>query len=184
MNELISDEYKALLRQKHDAKPWGGKGHTWCFLIAPLLNRLPAQLTILDFGCGRGTFKREMQILLPDATIYEYDPGVAGKDVLSMVPCDYVVCTDVMEHVEEDRVEYTLRTLNFLAIEGIFFNIDTALSRSLLPDGTNTHITVKPAKWWMHQLRENFPGMVWKDHPTGKNQLVVSGHREWERDGD
>jgi hypothetical protein len=116
--------------------------------------------------------------LIPDATVYEYDPGVESKKELHWIPVDYVVCTDVMEHVEEKHVDETLRVLNFLAIGGIFFNIDLGLSKSFLPDGSNTHVTVKPAKWWTDKLNEFMPGMDWTVHELTRSRMVVSGVRQ------
>lgn len=177
MKTLVSEHYRELLTKKHDEKPWGGAGKSWVPTIAPLLNLLPDNPTILDFGCGRGTFKPAMLEFRPDAVITEYDPGVRGKNTLQMIPVDYVVCTDVMEHVEEDMVVDTLRTLNFLAIHGVFFNIDTAPSKSFLPDGRNTHITIKPAAWWKDMLDEHIPEMKWTIHEESKSRIVISGSR-------
>lgn len=179
MEALISDEYKALLSKKHADKPWGGAGKSWAPIVAPLLNVFNEGFTILDYGCGRGTFKPAMEVLRPDAIITEYDPGVAGKDILSWAPVDYIVCTDVLEHVEEQYVEKTLQTLNFLAVHGIFLNIDTALSKSFLPDGRNTHITVKPAEWWLERLVKHFPAMKWTTLEHSKGRIVVHGLRDW-----
>lgn len=176
---MISNEYKKLLQQKHDAKSWGGKGASWISKILPLLNDLPAgPMTLLDFGCGRGTLKRDIEPLHPDLTVYEYDPGVRGKDVLHQYPVDFVVCTDVLEHVELEYLATTLRTLDWMAIHGVFFNIDTAESRSFLPDGRNTHILIKPSYWWEETLRQYFPDMVWTIHEETKSRLVISGKRK------
>lgn len=179
MADLISDEYKSLLVEKHVKKPWGGGGKSWVPLILPELNRFPpGPITVLDFGCGRATFKPAIEPLHPDVIVAEYDPGVLGKDVLPMKPVDYVVCTDVMEHVEEQYVVDTLRTINWLAISGVFFNIDLGVSKSFLPDGRNTHITIKPGKWWKDMLDMHIPEMEWKYHEDNKYRLVVSGWRK------
>jgi hypothetical protein len=178
VTDLISADYKRLLTHKHENKPWGGAGKSWVPHILPLLNPLPTDpITILDFGCGRGTFKPAIEELHPGVVVTEYDPGVPGKDVLPMVPVDYVVCTDVMEHVEEKYVVDTLRMINWLAIFGVFFNIDTALSKSFLPDGRNTHITIKPSKWWREMLDMHIPEMVWTIHEETKSRVVISGMR-------
>lgn len=176
---MISDEYKDLLMEKHEKKPWGGGGKSWVPMILPLLNSFPpGPIRILDFGCGRGTFKPEIEPLHPDVQVLEYDPGVAGKTQLPKYPVDFVVCTDVMEHVEEEWVPHTLRTIQWLAIHGVFFNIDLCESTSLLPDGRNTHITIKPAKWWMEQLHTYLPDMIWTVHERGRRRIVLSGKRE------
>jgi hypothetical protein len=179
MADLISDEYKSLLVEKHIGKPWGGAGKSWVSMILPLLNKLPSgAITVLDYGCGRGTLKPALEELHPEVTVAEYDPGVLGKDVLPMKPVDYVVCTDVMEHVEEKFVVDTLRTINWLAISGVFFNIDTAPSKSFLPDGRNTHITLKPNKWWKGMLDMHIPEMQWTVHEDSKSRIVISGWRQ------
>jgi len=181
MEDLISTEYRDLLQLKHTDKPWGGAGKSWVSTILPLLNRFPpGKIKVLDFGCGRGTLKPALEELHLDVEVLEYDPGVPGKDVLSMIPVDYVVCTDVMEHVEEDKVEATLKVINFLAKDGVFFNIDLCLSKSFLPDGRNTHITLKPIGWWMTQLEATFPYMKWELIRAARCQLVVHGYRNFD----
>ena len=179
MADLISSDYRRLLQHKHKDKPWGGRGKSWVPLILPILNKLPTEpITILDFGCGRGTFKPAIEELHPGVIVSEYDPGVAGKDELPMIPVDYVVCTDVMEHVEEKYVVDTLRTINWLAICGVFFNIDVALSTSYLPDGRNTHITIKPTKWWREMLAMHIPEMEWTIHEESRGRIIISGWRK------
>lgn len=179
MADLISDNYKRLLQTKHEGKPWGGAGKSWIPTILPLLNKFPSgPITVLDYGCGRGTLKPAIEPLHPDVTVSEYDPGVAGKDELPMIPVDYVVCTDVMEHVEEKFVVDTLRTINWLAIKGVFFNIDVAPSKSFLPDGRNTHITIKPTKWWREMLAMHIPEMEWTTHEESRGRIVISGWRK------
>ena len=181
MARLINDEYQTLLTKKHDDKPWGGAGKSWVGHILPLLNAVPTTpITVLDFGCGRGTLKPALEQMNPDCTVVEYDPGVRGKDDLKAIlkPVDYVVCTDVMEHVEEDKVVGTLRLLNWFAIHGVFFNIDTAPSKSFLPDGRNTHITIKPSKWWKAMLDMHMPDMAWTVHEETKSRIVISGVRK------
>lgn len=179
MADLISPEYKQLITAKHKDKPWGGAGKSWVPTILPILNKFPpGKIRILDFGCGRGTLKPAIEPLHPDVIVTEYDPGVPGKDVLPMEPVEYVVCTDVMEHVEEPFVDVTLRTIDWLAINGVFFNIDIALSKSFLPDGRNTHITLHPAAWWKERLNTYITDMDWTIHEESRGRIVVSGWRK------
>ncbi len=179
MADLISAAYKDLLVTKHVGKPWGGAGKSWVPTILPLLNKFPpGPIVVLDYGCGRGTFKPALEEMHPEVTVLEYDPGVLGKDTLPPTPVDYVVCTDVMEHVEAEYVVDTLRMINWLAVHGVFFDIDLALSGSFLPDGRNTHITVRPAKWWMFLLSAHIPEMKWTVHERSKGRIAVSGWRE------
>ena len=174
---LISESYRALNAELHARNPtYGTSGSKWVAKVYRFARQYEAT-TVLDYGCGRGTFKPVMLQLIPDAIIREYDPGVVGKDLLELDPVDYVVCTDVMEHVEENHVDATLRLLSWFTKYGIFFNIDTALSRSFLPNGQNTHITIYPADWWLKKLDDLIPDMEWQIHEKTRSRLVVSGRR-------
>lgn len=113
-------------------------------------------MQVLDFGCGRGTLKHALEAALGFVTVHEYDPGVRGKDTPPEYNYDYVVCTDVMEHVEEDRVDSTLQFIEWLTGAGAFFLIVFTPAKSSLPDGRNTHITIKPREWWEERLRQHF----------------------------
>lgn len=176
--QLITPEYKALLVEKHLRKPWGGAGASWVPFLLPVLNAMPDDvIRVLDFGCGRGTLKIELERLYPGVTVLEYDPGVIGKDLLPSEPVDLVVCTDVMEHVELEFVDDTLRTINWFAARGTFFNIESGESRSLLPDGRNTHITCQSPDWWAQKLQDLLPQMNWRDIERRRSRLVVYGER-------
>lgn len=156
MTELLSAEYLALLTEKHRVKPWGGGGASWVPHVLPLVEDLELNApTFLDYGCGRATFKWAMLEALPSATVFEYDPGIPGKDA-QPAPADIVIATDVMEHVEEQFVDATLQKLAALSQRLCFMNIACELSKSLLPDGQNAHITVRPPDWWIDKIKRNF----------------------------
>lgn len=156
MNELLSADYKAQLVEKHRVKPWGGSGASWVPHILPLAEALDLEApTFLDYGCGRATFKPAMIEALPAATVFEFDPGIPGKDS-EPAPADIVVATDVMEHVEVEFVDATLQKLARLSQRLCFMNIACELSKSLLPDGRNAHVTVKPPDWWIDKVKRNF----------------------------
>jgi hypothetical protein len=188
LTALLSKGYRALLQQKHAARPWGGTGELWAPVIAPLFTAKDDVVTVLDFGCGRGTFKPAFLALRPGAIVDEYDPGVKGKDVLPPGRYDLVVCTDVMEHVEEEYVPAALQTIHDLTARWVFFNIVLELAGSKLPDGRNTHITIQPDRWWIAQVLKNMPGFHWTLHARGEyevavkpkttGRLVLSGRRE------
>jgi hypothetical protein len=156
VQELLSADYKAQLVEKHRVKPWGGSGASWVPHVLPLVEDLELESpTFLDYGCGRATFRPAMLEALPAATIFEFDPGVPGKDSPPL-PADIVVATDVMEHVEERFVDATLQKLATLSRRLCFMNIACELSKSLLPNGENAHVTVKPPDWWIDKVKHNF----------------------------
>lgn len=158
--KLLSAGYREQLRIKHGVNPWGGRGADWIpELVRTMLRYPPARpsaISVLDFGCGRHTFRDGMKWLMPQVQVVEYDPGQPGIDELPAGPFDYVVCTDVMEHVEEEFVRDTLGAIAARARHAAVFNIACCESSSRLPDGRDTHITIRSHQWWLEQVHGFF----------------------------
>lgn len=157
--DLLTPEYKALLVEKHLTSPWGGGGWTWapdiCRLVIKHKIKHPK---VLEYGSGRRTLRNAMQLAMPHVDLTEYDPGVAGIDRVPTGEYDIVVCTDVMEHVELQYVDATLKRLLQYTRYTTIFNICCTPSKSLLPNGQNAHITVQEPKWWRERIER-----LWND---------------------
>lgn len=147
MSDFCSDAYSDVLLATHKSTGmrWGGAGKSHADTVTAFANELQAW-TILDYGCGRGTLKDSIQW-----PVEEYDPGIPGKRALPK-PADLVVCTDVLEHVEGDKIDNVLRHLRSLTRKGIFLVIALTPARQILVDGRNAHISLHPAAWWIKRL--------------------------------
>ena len=67
--------------------------------------------TTLDYGCGKGWqwTKKELHKKYNIKRPFMYDPGVSGIDQKPHgLTFDCTICTDVMEHVEQDQCDSTL----------------------------------------------------------------------------
>jgi 2-polyprenyl-3-methyl-5-hydroxy-6-metoxy-1,4-benzoquinol methylase len=147
-DDLISDRYLEEQRILHAApRGYGGRGDKWATTVRMLVKHHQAA-TILDYGCGQGSLARA----LPELNLDEYDPAVAGKDVPPSGPYDLVVCTDVLEHVERDKVERVVDHLHALASPYLFAVISLVPTAKTLTDGRQAHILLKPQEWWRHLL--------------------------------
>lgn len=147
VSAVASDEYRAVLRKRYEKPGWGGSGGSHAEEVMLYAAKLGAT-SVLDYGCGRGTLKK----MLPDSwDVREYDPGIIGKDTPPQ-PADLVVATDVLEHVEPERLLKVLWHLRALARKGLFLVIATSTAKEILPDGRNAHLIVKPSEWWTTQL--------------------------------
>jgi hypothetical protein len=88
---------------------------------------------------------------LPGVRFAEYDPAIPGKDERPEF-ADLVVCTDVLEHIEPERIGAVLAHLRGLARKAIWCVISTKPSNKTLPDGRNAHILIRPESWWREAL--------------------------------
>jgi hypothetical protein len=103
LGDLVSPGYRATLKAMHERQRWGADGAKHADAVRALAEKVQAA-TILDYGCGRGDAGEGDGA---DPGQSGYDPGIPGKEGMPK-PCDLVVCTDVLEHVEEDRLDAVL----------------------------------------------------------------------------
>jgi hypothetical protein len=139
---------------------YGIGGARWASLIISLCK--PNE-TILDYGCGKGELKKS---LLPRPVI-EYDPAIAGKDKAE--PCDMVVCTDVLEHIEPDLLDNVLKHLLEMTKRKLLVAISLRPADKFLSDGRNAHLSLHDAFWWQAKLEKHFKIECWE---IGKNLVV------------
>lgn len=145
-SDLMSDGYRAQLRRQHETTKWGGDGAKHVAAVKTFAGSLNAG-TILDYGCGRGALADAMA----PQRVSQYDPGIPGKDGMPK-PVDLVVCTDVLEHIEPDRLDAVLDHIKRLAAKGVYLVIATRPAKAVLADGRNAHLIVKPAEWWIDKI--------------------------------
>lgn len=147
-DELASEDYRKQLQEKHAGMKWGKHGHSHAPEVQALLMQLGGR-SVLDYGCGQGTLAKA----LPGVKVFQYDPGVPGKDDLPK-PADVVVCTDVLEHVEATLLSRVLQHIYLLAARGAYLVIATRPAREILPDGRNAHLIVRPPEWWLQMIKD------------------------------
>jgi hypothetical protein len=154
MDDIASPAYRDTIREMHKTVKWGGKGGRHVGAVRDLIEHVSdvtgkklEKCTVLDYGCGRGS----MAEALKPHRCQQFDPGVKGKDVLPK-PSDIVVCTDVLEHIEHDKLDNVLNHIEKLTREYAFFVISTRPANAVLPDGRNAHLIVETPDWWMERI--------------------------------
>jgi uncharacterized Rossmann fold enzyme len=167
---LISAEYCQMNTQLHKHNlaygVGGGKHATTVIQLAEKLNTH----SILDYGCGKGYLAKAIPF-----PIWEYDPAIPEK-AASPRPADLVVCTDVLEHIEPECIDYVLADLQRCTKQLGFFVIHTGPSLKTLPDGRNAHILQREKDWWKTRLSTFF--RVAKVFDVGPLMYVVVVPRE------
>lgn len=148
---LISEEYKAQVTEKHrENAGWGTTGKNFALIVQRLIGDW-APLNVLDYGCGKQTLAQA----LPQYRIKGYDPAIPGLED-APVPHDFVVCTDVLEHIEPDCLDDVLDDLQRVTRKNLFVEVSTQKAIQKLPDGRNAHLIVEPCRWWLNKLWDRF----------------------------
>jgi 2-polyprenyl-3-methyl-5-hydroxy-6-metoxy-1,4-benzoquinol methylase len=151
-HELISPKYRVMQQQLHAGKRgYGGRGDKWAGIVLQVAADYDAS-SILDYGCGQGSLAVALRRVSSGIRISEYDPAIPGKDAMPDF-ADLVVCTDVLEHVEPDRLDAVLRHLRSLARKALWVVVSTKDSNKRLSDGQNAHLTIQSWKWWKPRLK-------------------------------
>jgi 2-polyprenyl-3-methyl-5-hydroxy-6-metoxy-1,4-benzoquinol methylase len=158
--ELISAEYRSLNAELHRTNlAYGVGGEKHADTVLKISEAMKSK-NILDYGCGKGRLGRAMPF-----QIAEYDPAVPGKDEAPK-PADLVVCTDVLEHIEPEKIFYVLDDIRRCVRQVGFFVIHTGPSTKTLPDGRNAHVLQRNPKWWKRELGKFFQvAKVWEVGP-------------------
>ncbi len=148
--ELISKEYAELNKQLHkDNLSYGVSGGRHAETILKLAKSINTN-SILDYGCGKGYLAKNIPF-----PIWEYDPAIPGKEE-SPRPADLVVCTDVLEHIEPEKLNFVLDDLKRCTKKIGYFVISTRAAGKFLADGRNAHLIIKDDKWWNKHLKKFF----------------------------
>ncbi len=150
LDDLASPYYRDQLGEAHTVKKWGTGGYSHVPMAAKFARELEAS-SILDYGSGRGTFKTEWRKQGLPGGVIEFDPGFPDKAVIPK-PADMVVCTDVLEHVEPEKLDAVLTHIFRIGRKGAYLVIATKASNKVLPDGRNSHLIQKGLDYWQSKI--------------------------------
>ncbi len=130
--------------------------------------------TLLDYGSGKGLQYQPMTLELEGTRwpgvqtywgveqIYCYDPGYPPLSVLPRWTFDGVICTDVLEHCPEEDIPWILEEIFSFARRFVYANIASFPAKKTLPNGENAHCTIRPAEWWLEQVRAIAPKVAFE----------------------
>lgn len=172
-SELISPAYLETQRILHASpRGYGGRGDKWAGVVLQVAMAYEAS-SILDYGSGGGSLKRALSGHSSLIRIDEYDPAIPGKDGPPDF-ADMIVCTDVIEHVEPDRLDAVLAHIRGLARKVIWMVVSTKPSNKVLADGRNAHLIIRPGRWWKKRFIQ--AGFTLHNAPTVVRQIP---EKEW-----
>src|SRR6266481_2167623 len=147
---LISDEMITLNRELHTSHlEYGVGGSKYADIARDLMAKVKGR-SLLDYGCGKGYLGKAL-----DFPVWEYDPAVPGKETLPR-PADVVICADVLEHVEPDKIDHVIEHISRMTLKSAFFSIYSGPAKKTYSDGRNTHLIQKKSWWWLNKLSSFF----------------------------
>jgi hypothetical protein len=156
-----TDEYAQLQRDFHVARAdYGVSGGRYSDQVLQMAQRMGTR-DILDYGCGKCTLQKALPF-----PIQNYDPFIP-EHAAPPEPADFVVCTDVMEHIEPGYVDSVLIDIQSLTKKAVFFQIATRPASKVLPDGRNAHLIVEDGNWWLRHLLLHFDVRQFQDMGGG-----------------
>jgi hypothetical protein len=129
--------------------------------------------TICDYGCGKAHcwIKMNLKETLGLDEVLLYDPCYEIYKKFPDKKVDMVICTDVMEHIPEDSVDYELKRIFDLTDGVIYFSISSVLSKKLLKKDVNAHLTVKDQKWWYNKIQKHVKNHIVRGIKYDPNKL-------------
>lgn len=161
---LITEKYREINREIHGAiKNYGKNSLQWVPHIWKLIEEGKIK-TILDYGCGKGVLSLNIPYFISN-----YDPGVVQFEEMPS-PAELVVCTNVLECVEPEYLEYVIDHLNFLTEGCLFLTICTKAAPGKLLDGRNFHLNVKTQQEWEDLISKWF---VIKNRDTKEDEFLL-----------
>jgi len=149
---LITEEYRkqqAELHRTHD-----GYGVA-CLKYAEKVQDIASKYglsKLLDYGAGKGRLATKLPSWLGITRYEPANPHWAEHPE----PHDFVVCIDVLEHIEPDCLESVLDDLQALTKKVGFFTVNCKKAGKTLPDGRNAHLIIQPKEWWMPKFESRF----------------------------
>lgn len=121
--------------------------------------------TLLDWGCGGGDQYREPHMLHKrwGVEVKRYDPNFAKFCIKPNKVYDGVICTDVLEHLKENRVDELIGNLFRHARRFVFASVCCRPATKTFGNGRNVHVTIRPFGWWYAKFiaEANANSVVW-----------------------
>ena len=174
---MISDSYKKMLTDIHDTSPFGKRSKVPKYLEEFISQIKPASM--IDFGCGKGRLVQRLREDYPDIVVSGYDPGNREfSDSMEGRHADLIIYTDVLEHVEPEHIDLTLKFLSSKS-RYIYHLIALSPAKLILPDGRNAHLIQESPEWWRNKflnlnykiLKEDY--MEFYKTPKGTNKAML-----------
>jgi len=180
--ENPSEEYKELIVEYKNLHKKGNKqltgdimfqGISITFYLKDLMHlvlNVEKPKSILDYGCGKAILYSptnynkllidkagsRLKKSLPELWNLDYyalyDPGYEEYNKLPKGKYDGVICTDVIEHIDEKDCDWILEEILSFSKKFVFVSIACYKALKTFTNGKNVHVNVKSPEYWKEKL--------------------------------
>ena len=127
--------------------------------------------SILEYGCGQSQLH---EILGKPGVVFDrYDPAIPALARIPRERYEFLISTDVLEHIPTEDVPAVLAHLRRLSAHA-FLRISTRPARTILPDGRNAHFTIWPGEQWLEAIRAYFPDARMPIEIKGESCVILT----------
>ena len=150
----------------HENPDYGVASVGYAPIVAQLIQKLGVD-ELLDYGAGKGRLGMALREKIQwPLTIHHYEPAVT-EWAAQPVPCRFVACIDVLEHIEPHLLDNVLDDLARVTAGIGIFSVHTSAAIKVLPDGRNAHLIQQPPSWWLPRFMERFDLVTFNRVPHG-----------------
>ncbi len=141
--------------------------------------------TVIDFGCGTGRAGLAINKAGHDVVLVDFASNCRDPEALSLpfyefdlsepMPfrVGYGYCTDVMEHIEPDKVDTVIGNI-MASAEIVFFQISTVPDMAGAAINQTLHLTVEPHAAWLERFRRLGYQIPWDQRGQDASQFIVA----------
>ena len=159
---IISDEYLKEQINLHNNPDYGVASLVFSPIVAKICKENDIK-NISDYGAGKKRLIDGLQKHgLNNIEYFPYDP--VFPEYGEPKKADLVCCIDVLEHIEPEYVDNTIKKLSEITIKIGFYSIHLGPATKILSNGKNAHLIQKPTSWWLPKLCKYFDIMHLQKH--------------------
>lgn len=166
---MVDEELIKNYQKIHASKDYGFTSVIYKEHIQACINELKPK-SILEFGCGQSIL---ISSLIYDEKYYRYDPAIPEFSVIPTDKADFIINTDVLEHIPEKDLGDILGRMRSIS-EYVFFNIATNYAKEVLPNGENAHCTVWQGDQWLSLIKKYYPDAEIAYYVEKKACLIIT----------
>ena len=154
MNINYIEQYKELYKIKPN---YGKTSIKFLDTINTIIRQYGIE-SILDYGCGRSILLDELS-KKNKISVSKYDPAIEEYSLLPSANCDFIICTDVLQHIPIHDLDNTMKEIRNYNCD-CFFHVRSSEYKTKLPNGQNANCTVKNKEWWQAFLEKYYKNVI------------------------